>query len=223
MSSLRAGQCNDTRRRNSIAFITAKIRRRTKRRRDLGRRVWPLRIDNNTGNVFIDALAAYSFLDIGGDRNITYTFATGGNISAHDWNPLTEKAQWQIALQQWVNVANITAQEVFTPDADLREAWVDTGQMTAAHGLGPDGLAYPSYHDLPQSGGGGPNGMYNRGYNTSFFPAAGVTTGGSGYWAFLHEIGRGLGLTPPFGTTGPRERTLVPRRHRVGGSGRLRL
>ena len=102
---------------------------------------------DNTGNVFIDALAAYSFLDIGGDRNITYTFATGGNISAHPWASLTEKAQWQTALQQWVNVANITTQEVFSSDADLREAWVDTGQMTAAHGLGPDGLPYPSYHE----------------------------------------------------------------------------
>ena len=83
---------------------------------------------DNTGNVFIDALAAYSFLDIGGDRNITYSFATGGNVSAHALAPLTEKVRWQTALQQWVNVANITAQEVFTSDADLREAWVDTGQ-----------------------------------------------------------------------------------------------
>ena len=124
---------------------------------------------DNTGNVFIDALAAYSFLDIGGDRNITYTFATGGNISGHPWASLTEKVQWQNALQQWVNVANITTQEVFPSDADLREAWVDTGQMTVAHGLGPDGLPYPSYHDLPQSGVGGPNGMYNRGYNTRSF------------------------------------------------------
>ena len=41
---------------------------------------------DNTGNVFIDALAAYSFLDIGGDRNITYSFATGGNVSAHVWS-----------------------------------------------------------------------------------------------------------------------------------------
>ena len=98
---------------------------------------------DNTGNVFIDALAAYSFLDIGGDRNITYTLATGGNVSAHPWAPLTEKGQWQNALQQWVNVANITTQEVFTSDADLREAWVDTGQMTTAHGLGPNGLPYP--------------------------------------------------------------------------------
>jgi len=173
---------------------------------------------DNTGNVFIDALAAYSFLDIGGDRNITYTFATGGNISAHAWAPITEKAQWQTALQQWVNVANITTQEVFTPDADLREAWVDTGEMTTAHGLGPDGLPYPSYHDLPGSG-AGPNGMYNRGYNTSFFPAGGVTTGGSGYWAFVHEIGRGLGLTPPFGTQDLENEPLFPGVHASGDLG----
>ena len=174
---------------------------------------------DNTGNIFIDVLAAYSFLDVGGDRNITYTFATGGNISAHAWTPITEKAQWQIALLAWVDVANITVQEVFSPDADLREAWVDTGQMTLAHGLGPDGLPYPSYHDLPQSGVGGPNGMYNRGYNTSFFPAAGVSTGGSGYWAFLHEIGRGLGLTPPFGTQDLQNEPLFPGVTNAGDSG----
>ena len=174
---------------------------------------------DNTGNVFIDALAAYSFLDIGGDRNITYTFATGGNISGHAWAPLTEKAQWQTALQQWVNVANIATQEVFSPDADLREAWVDTGEMTTAHGLGPDGLPYPSYHDLPGTSGIGPNGMYNRGYNTSFFPAGGVTTGGSGYWAFIHEIGRALGLTPPFGTQDLENEPLFPWVHASGDLG----
>ncbi len=29
-----------------------------------------------TGTIFIDVLAAYSFLDVGGDRNITYYFET---------------------------------------------------------------------------------------------------------------------------------------------------
>jgi Peptidase M10 serralysin C terminal len=162
---------------------------------------------DNTGNVFIDALAAYSFLDIGGDRNITYTFATGGNVSPHVFAS-TEKVRWQTALQQWVNVANITTQEVFTPDADLREAWVDTGTMTAAHGLGPDGLAYASYHDLPRSSSAGPNGMYNRAYNTSFYP--GFEIAASGYWTFIKEIGRGLGLTPPFGTQDLENEPLFP-------------
>jgi hypothetical protein len=151
---------------------------------------------DHTGNVFIDALAAYSFLDIGGDRNITYTFATGGNVSLHTWHP-TETTPWKTALQQWVNVANITAQEVFTPDADLREGWVESGTMTSAHGLGPDGLSYASYHDLPGSS-SSPNGMYSRAYNTSFYPVFDIAA--SGYWTFIKEIGRGLGLTPPFGT-----------------------
>src|ERR1051325_7859511 len=119
---------------------------------------------DNTGNVFIDALAAYSSLDIGGDRNITYFLDTS---IPHFWAPVTEKAEWQTALQQWVNVANITTQEVSSPGADLWEAWVSSDQMTIAHGLGPDGLAYPSYHDLPGNS-SRPNGMYNRGYNTSF-------------------------------------------------------
>jgi len=162
---------------------------------------------DHTGNVFIDALAAYSFLDIGGDRNITYTFATGGNVSAHVWHP-TETQPWQSALQQWVNVANITAQEVFTPDADLREAWVDSGTITLAHGLGPDGLSYASYHDLPGSNSGGPNGMYSRAYNTSFYPVFDIAA--SGYWTFIKEIGRALGLTPPFGTQDLANEPLFP-------------
>ena len=91
---------------------------------------------DNTGNVFIDALAAYSFLDVGGDRNITYFFVTSGNVSPHAWS-LSDKQSWQSAIQQWVNVANITAQEVCTPDADLREAWVSTEVMTAGHEVGP--------------------------------------------------------------------------------------
>ncbi len=112
---------------------------------------------DNTGNVFIDALAAYSFPDVGGDRNITYYFETSGNVSPHAWS-LSDKQSWQSAMQQWVNVANITAQEVFTPDADLREAWVSSDVMTAEHGLGPDGAPLVSYHRLPQIGSASFNG-----------------------------------------------------------------
>ena len=154
---------------------------------------------DNTGNVFIDALAAYSFLDIGGDRNITYYFATSGSNNLHNWQ--YEKVPWQTAMQQWVNVANITAQEVVSSaDADLWEAWVSSDQITLAHGLAPDGQPYASYHDLPHSSIGAPNGHYNREFATPLFPTAGTATGGFGYWTFVHEIGRALGLTPPFGT-----------------------
>src|ERR1043165_3894992 len=173
---------------------------------------------DNTGNVFIDVLAAYSFLDIGGDRNITYSFETGGSGSTHLW-ALSEKVPWEIALSEWVSVANITAQEGFTPEADLREAWVSSDQITAAHGLGPDGLPYASYHELPGGISGGPNGFYSRTYNTSYFPAAGENVGGSGYWAILHEIGRGLGLTPPFGTQDLTNEPLFPGVHASGDPG----
>ena len=153
---------------------------------------------DNTGNIFIDVLAAYSFLDFGGDRNITYYFEAGGNTSAHAWS-LSDKQSWQSALQQWVNVANITAQEVFSPDADLREAWVSSDQMTAAHGLGPDGVPLVSYHRLPQSSSGSFNGEYNRGYTGTVnqpphWGPIGPVTGSSGYWIFVQTIGQGLGL-----------------------------
>jgi hypothetical protein len=169
---------------------------------------------DNSGNVFIDALAAYSFLDIGGDRNITYSFATGGNVSPHLWS-LSDKQSWQNAMQQWVNVANITAQEVFTPEADLREAWVSSDVITAGHGLGPDGVPLVSYHSLPQIGGSSFNGEYNRGYTGTVhqpphWKPVGPVTGSSGYWIFLETIGHGLGLTSPFGTQDLANEPLFP-------------
>jgi serralysin len=170
---------------------------------------------DNTGNVFIDVLAAYSFLDIGGDRNITYSFTTSGNVSPHLWSS-TDKQSWQSAMQQWLDVANITAQEISSPEADLREAWVSSDVMTAGHGLGPDGLPLVSYHHLPQIGGGSNfNGEFNRGYTgTVNHPAhwgpTGPATGTSGYWIFLYTIGQGLGLTPPSGTDQLANEPLFP-------------
>ncbi|MGB9365222.1 MAG: FG-GAP-like repeat-containing protein [Xanthobacteraceae bacterium] len=169
---------------------------------------------DNTGNVFIDALAAYSFLDVGGDRNITYYFEQSGNVSPHAWS-LSDKQSWQSAMQQWVNVANITAQESSSLNADLREAWVSSDVMTAGHGLGPGGVPLVSYHGLPQIGSASFNGEYNRGYTGTVnqpphWPPIGPAPGSSGYWIFVSEIGHGLGLTPPFGTDQLANEPLFP-------------
>ena len=78
----------------------------------------------NTGNIFIDTLAGVSWLDVGGDRNITYSF---------DETPLThrlwtvvETVVWEAALQPWANVANITTQRVSSfAGADLHRDVAD--------------------------------------------------------------------------------------------------
>ena len=146
---------------------------------------------DNTGTIFIDVLAAHSFLDVGGDRNVkANTFEQSGNVSPHAWS-LSDKQSWQNALQQWVNVANITAQEGSSSNAaDLREAWVSTDQITAGHGLGPGGVPLVSYHRLPQIGSASFNGEYNRGYTGTVhepphWPPIGPAPGSSGYWIFV--------------------------------------
>ena len=176
---------------------------------------------DNTGNVFIDALAAYSFLDIGGDRNITYYFATSGNNNPHNWQ--YEKVPWQTALQQWVNVANITAQEVFSPDAADLGRRGSVPIMTAAHGLGPDGLPYQAIMIFRRAAAAPPTGSTTGSSSLRSFrqrellPAASVT--GPSFMT----IGQGLGLDASVRDGSARERTLVPRRHERGRSGRLRL
>jgi serralysin len=169
---------------------------------------------DNTGNIFIDVLAAYSFLDVGGDRNITYYFEQGGNTSAHNWS-FSDKASWQIALLAWADVANITVQEVFSPDADLREAWVSSDFMTASHGLGPGGVPLVSFHRLPQISSGSFNGEYNRGYTGTVnspphWGPSGPAIGSSGFGIFVQTIGQGLGLVPPFGTDQLANEPLFP-------------
>ena len=89
----------------------------------------------NTGNIFIDVLAARSWLDVGKDRNITYYFDEFS--PAHLWTTF-EKAIFRSVLQEWANVANITFQEVFSPaGADLFETWVTPAVMTQIWGPAP--------------------------------------------------------------------------------------
>src|SRR5215216_1488423 len=104
----------------------------------------------STDNIFIDVLAARSWLDIGKDRNITYYFDEGS--PAHLWTGF-EKAIFRSVLQEWANVANITFQEVFSPTGvDLFETWVTSGVMTTIWGPAPGGT-WPAAHYLPQASG----------------------------------------------------------------------
>src|SRR4051794_28587246 len=101
----------------------------------------------NTGNVFIDVMAIRSWLDVGGDRNITYYFDE--TSAYHLWNPF-EKGTWRAALQEWANVANITTQELPSPSgADIIETWTNSQTLTNQFGLSPNGSPWAAAHYLP--------------------------------------------------------------------------
>jgi serralysin len=150
----------------------------------------------NTGNVFIDVLAYRSWFEVGGDRNITYYFDETSPY--HLWTA-GEKAIWRSAMQEWVNVANITAQEVFSPSgADIVETWTNPTTLTTQFGLDPNGQPWVAAHFLPQVGGGA-LGEYDNLYLLTAYTQSSLTPGGYGYWTFFHEIGHGLGLSHPHG------------------------
>jgi serralysin len=150
----------------------------------------------NTGNVIIDVLAHRSWLDVGGDRNITYYF---DEVSPyHLWTPF-EKGMWRAALQVWANVANITTQEVFSPaGADIIQTWTNSQTLTNQFGLSPSGLPWAAAHYLPLAGGGS-LGEYNAASLLTLYSQSSLTPGGYGWWLFVHEIGHGLGLSHPHG------------------------
>jgi len=154
---------------------------------------------DHTGNVFLDVLVGWGWLDVGGDRNITYFF--DDTSAYHLWTAF-EKATWRAAMQEWANVANITSQELSSPaGADLYETWVNSAFINTAHGVGFGNFPYSGYHYLPHEGTGGgvPNGEYNSSYLGSLITQATLAPGGYGYWLFVHEIGHGLGLIHPHG------------------------
>ncbi len=154
---------------------------------------------DNTGNVFLDVIVGWGWLDVGGDRNITYYFDE--TSAYHLWSAF-EKSMWRAAMQEWANVANITSQELTSPaGADLYETWTNSTFINAAHGVGFGNVPYAGYHYLPHegTGGGAPNGEYNWDYRFALYSQAALAPGGYGYWLFVHEIGHGLGLIHPHG------------------------
>ncbi len=149
----------------------------------------------STGNAFIDTLAGASWLDVGGDRNITY-YIDETALTHRLWT-VVETVVWQSALQQWANVANITPQRVSSQaDADLIETWQTFLYMQEHHGGN-----IPSYHDLPNASGHAV-GEFNTQGRFTYFSLGGLDLGGEGFSIFLQTIGHALGLRNTLGFPG---------------------
>jgi serralysin len=143
-----------------------------------------------TSNVLLDAIAGVGWLSVGGDAVIKYYFDNG---TFHSWTE-TEKAAYRSALQQFVNVANISIQEVFSPSgADFTERWISNATMVETHG---DDFA--AVHQFPRST--PPSGGEYNFDGEPYWTPAGMQLGGLGYMVLMHEIGHGLGLAHPHDT-----------------------
>jgi serralysin len=134
-----------------------------------------------------DALASSSWLEIGADNHITYSFA---NDYGRSWTE-SEKAAFRSALQTISNVANITFQEVAS-GGEMVQHLVTDPQLTGI--LGTD--LYNAWHNPPSLSGA--DGYYV--HTESYFEPDALQKGGHGFWILIHEIGHGLGLEHPHST-----------------------
>src|SRR5262245_60376126 len=143
----------------------------------------------NSGNLYIDALAGWSWPYVGRDNHITYYF---DNAYGQEWTA-AEKNTYQLALQSWANVANFTIEQVSDPaQADLVENKITQAQMVL---IWED--TFEGYHTFPRANGPA-NGFYNT--EISYWSDANAGPGAALFTLFVHELGHAIGVAHPHDT-----------------------
>ena len=161
-------------------------------------------------NEYLNAILWGGWHWSGGDA-ITYYFfdSLSDRTDVENWTDV-EKAAYRAALQSWANVANVTFQEVSTPDANFLEV-LDSAEELDASGRhvtpGPEFLEDPEYlEELTAIGAGRNTAVGQYAYNGDGWdksdPNGGLAIGGVGYYTLVHELGHGLGLAHPHDTGG---------------------
>ncbi len=144
-------------------------------------------------SIFTDSLNSGNIAN--GGQNITYFFSN--NYSS--WNSY-EIAQFENALQQWENVANIT----FTPAASQVSAEfvfynTSEAQIRSVLNVPATSGAPLGAFELPNGSTAQQSSWFN--YQSTGWDYAnttgGLSQGGYGYITILHEVGHGLGLNHP--------------------------
>jgi len=141
------------------------------------------------GNVFVDALAGESWIEVGRDAHITWRLSDAYGLGWSD----AHRAEFAAALASYAAVANITFAMVASDSAaDLVEYRVTTAQFAAAFPSSPYGAhkaGWAGYHYGPHDVEGTSDAA--RGY----YDANKLNS-----WLILHELGHGLGLEHPHTT-----------------------
>lgn len=139
----------------------------------------------SSSNVFLQAIAGESWIDVGRDSHITYSMSSSYGVGWTD----AQKQEFAAALQSYADVSNLTF-ELTADDnaADIVEYQVTSAQFAAAFPSSPYGAYganWAGYHYSPdEAGQTGPVGGY--------FDQEKISS-----WLIFHELLHGLGLEHP--------------------------
>lgn len=141
--------------------------------------------DGNITNSYIEALVGPSAWD--NSQPITYYlgYSDWDHNGVNDWNEDGAGDAIRLALELWSNVANITFEEVLSPQQANLAEYID------------DADGYLGWHEFPGYG-SRPNqseGHYNK--DGLGWDLGGLQQGGYGFVTLIHELGHALGLEHP--------------------------